>query len=445
MDLWSVDVRRFGRFRNNLRSLRERIAETLALHYVVSYPGHEPETSRNARLTPVHERLAARGAHFGERAGWERATFFVPDGEAVSLQPTFGKPGWFECVGREHRAARAAVALFDQSTFGKLLIQGRDAAAFLQRVCANDMDVAPGRLVYTPLLNVRGGYESDVVVQRFDEREFLVITGAAQAVRDRHWLERQRSDDEFVTIADVTAAYGVLGVMGPRSRELLERLTDADLSNAGFGYLTHREIEIGRTVARAARLSFVGELGWEIYAPSDAALMLYDDIVRAGDGLDLRDAGTNATGSLRIEKGYCSWGHDIGPDDTPLQAGMGFTAKLDKQIPFIGRDALVEEKQSGLRKRRVLVSVEDPEVMLYGGEPIVVDGEIRGHTTSVAYGYTIGRAVGMGYVALNGARAREIVQSGRFELEIAGRRVAATASLRAWHDPAGKTMRADSA
>ena len=441
MDLWTVDVRRFGRYRNNVRALRSRIAETLSLHYAIAYPGREPMTARNARLTPLHERLAARGAQFGDRAGWERPSFFLRDGRAPATQLRFGRPDWFEAVGEEHRAARETVALFDQSTFAKLLIQGRDAAAFLQRMCANDVDVEPGQLVYTPLLNARGGYESDVVLQRIDAQRFMLITGAAQAVRDASWLERHRGEDEFVTLTDVTSGYAVLGVMGPRSRQLLSRLTSADLDNEAFPYLTHREIEIGRTLARAARISFVGELGWELSVPSDAALMLYDDIVAAGADLDLRDAGTNATGSLRLEKGYCSWGHDIGPDDSPLRAGMGFTTRPDKATAFIGRDALVAEKSSKLASRRVLLTADDPETTLYGGEPIYVDGEISGHTTSIAHGYTIGRAIGMGYVRLAGRAPRALIEEARFELEIAGRREPATASLRAFYDPDGQRLR----
>jgi 4-methylaminobutanoate oxidase (formaldehyde-forming) len=443
MDLWSVDIRRFGNFRNNVRTLRQRAAESLSKHYAIAYPGREPETARNLRVTPLYPRQVAAGAHFGERSGWERPSFFVPDASRPNLELKFGKPGWFDLVAEEHRAARERVALFDQSTLGKLLVQGRDALSFLQRICANDVDAGANRLVYTPMLNDRGGYESDVVVLRLDEESFLVATGAAQPVRDLHRLKRLREDNEAVTVCDVTSAYAVIGVMGPRSRDLMKRLSDDSFSNDDFPFLSHREIEVGNTVARALRVSYVGELGWEIYVPSDAALPLYDEIRAAGEDFGVRDAGTFALGSLRTEKGFCSWGHDIGPDDTPLEAGMGFAVKLDKQIPFIGRDALLQQKEEGIGKRRVMIQLADPEVHLQGSEPIVANDAVIGHTTSAAYGHTLGASVAMGYIRLNGAKAREVVESASFEVEVAGERMPAKASLQAFFDPSSERMRVD--
>lgn len=445
MDLWAVDIRRFGRFRDNTPMLRERAAESLALHYAIGYPGREPSTARNLRLTPLHPRLAAKGAWFGERAGWERASFFVPAGRTVSMQLTYSRPSWFDCVADEHHAARETVALFDQSTLGKLLVQGRDAERFLQRLCANDVGVAPGRVVYTPLLNRRGGYESDVVVLRVEEDVFMVVTGAAQPVRDLHWLTRHVEPHEFATVTDVTSGYAVLAVMGPNARELMRRISSQDFSNDAFPYLTHRAIEVGRTVARAVRISYVGELGWEIYVPTDAALPLYDLVCEAGADLGLRDAGAFALGSLRIEKGYCSWGHDIGPDDTPLEAGMAFTVKVGKKIPFIGREAILEQRDRGPERRRILVAVEDPAVLLQGSEPIVVDGDIVGYTTSAAFGHTVGRSVGMGFVHLHGRPVKELVEAACVELEVASRRVPARASLRALFDPSGGRRLVDEA
>jgi 4-methylaminobutanoate oxidase (formaldehyde-forming) len=443
LDLSSVDIRRFGRFRNNLATLKERSAEMLSKHYAISYPGREPETARNVRLTPLHSAHERNNAQFGERSGWERPNFFIPENTPFDPTLTYGKPGWFDIVAEEHKAAREKVAIFDQSPFGKLQIEGRDVVAYLQRVAANNVDVPVGRLVYTPLLNKRGGYESDAVLMRLASDRYLFITGTAQTERDLHWLSKQRRDDEWVTLVNVTSAYAVISVMGPNARTLLKRVSNASFSNADFPFMTHQEIEIGKTVARAARVSYVGELGWEIHIASDQALPVYNALLDAGQGLGLRCGGTVAMGGLRLEKGYCSWGHDIGTDDTPLHAGMGFTVKFDKGCDFIGRDALLKQRESGINRRRILLKADDPEVMLQGSETIIVDGRVCGHTTSAAYGYTIGSAVAMGYMSLQGADAAALVKQGKFEIEAAGKRHAATASLQALHDPKGARMKVD--
>jgi 4-methylaminobutanoate oxidase (formaldehyde-forming) len=445
MDLWAVDVRRFSRIRNNASVVRERAAENLSLHYALALPGREFKTGRGLRLTPFYERLRARGAEFGERAGWERASWFQPRDGGVANELSFGWPAWYDRVAAECRAARETVAVFDQSSLGKLLVQGRDAERFLQRVCAGDVGLAPGRLAYTPILNRRGGYDSDVVVLRLSDDAFLLLTGAAQPTHDLDLLRRRIEAEEFVTLTDMTSAYAVLSVMGPRARDLLKRISPERFDNAAFPFFSHREIELGGTVARAARLSYVGELGWEIYLPSEAALPVYDRLTEAGEDLGLRDAGTFALNALRLEKGYCAWGHDIGPDDTPLAAGLEFTTKLRKQIPFVGREALERQKAEGPKTRRVLLAVDDPEVVLLGSEPIVIDGEIRGQTSSATYSHTLGRSVAMGYVKLDGSSIDELVAEGRFEVEVALDRFAATASLRAFHDPDGLRPRADDA
>ena len=443
MDLWPIDVRRFGAVRYGLEALRERAAETLSLHYALSFPGREPATARNLRLTPVHERLAAKGAWFGARAGWERPNFFRIEGADKPPELRFGEPSWFGAVAGEHEAARHAVALFDQSPLGKLSVEGADAEPFLQRLCANDIGVEPGRAVYSPLLNRRGGYESDVVVLRLSETEFLLVTGTTQAGRDRHWLTTHIGEDDRVAITDATAASAVLSVAGPRSRDLLRRVSAADFSNAAFPYFTHREIEVGDTVGRAARLSYVGELGWEIYVPAERALGLYDLLCEAGEEFGLRDAGTFAMAGLRLEKGYCAWGHDIGPDDTPLEAGNGFAVKPDKAIPFLGREAYLRQRDAGVAKRRVMVIAEDGDVFLQGGEPIVVDGGIVGHVTSAAYGHTVGASVGMGFVKLGGGTVEELLSGARVEVEVACRRVAARALCEPPYDAEGKRSRQD--
>jgi len=441
-DLWSVDIRRFGRIRNNVRVLRERSAENLSLHYALGQPGREFKTGRNLRQTPLHTRLAQRGAFFGERAGWERASWFQPSGgKPLENELTFGWPAWYDRVAIEHRAAREAVALFDQSTFGKILVQGRDALAFLERVCAARIDGPMDRLAYTAILNEKGGYESDVVVQRHSNNVFMIITGAAQPTRDIDILQSRIRPDEFVVVTDVTSAFATLSVMGPKSRQLLERLTADALDNESFPYLTQRQIEVAGTVVRAGRISYVGELGWELYVSTEAAGPLYDALFEAGVEFGLRDAGTFALGSLRLEKGFCSWGHDIGPDDTPLQAGLGFTTKLNSNVDFIGRAALERQKAEGVDRRRVLFKVDDPKVQLLGTEPIVADGKIVGQITSAAYGHTVGSAVGMGYVRLENRKPADLVNEAKWEIEVALERFPVTASLAPLHDPQGARLR----
>jgi glycine cleavage system aminomethyltransferase T len=303
------------------------------------------------------------------------------------------------------------------------------------------MDVPVGRVTYTPILNTRGGYESDVVALRIRDDAYLIVTGSAQQTRDMDLLRRHIAADEFVTLTDLTSAYAVIGVMGPNSRTLLSRLSPDDFTNEGFPYLTHREVEIGDTVARASRISYVGELGWELYVPSEAALPLYDRIREAGSDLGIENAGSFAMAGLRIEKGYCAWGHDIGPDDTPLQAGMGFATKLSGNTDFTGRAALERKKIDGVGRRRILLSVDDPDVILMGLEPILVDGEILGYTTSAAYGHTVGRSVAIGYIQLGGSSIEDIVANGRFEVEAALTRHSATTSLKPLHDPTGSRLR----
>ena len=440
VDLTSVDVRRFARVRDTVTAVRDRAAENLSMHYAIDYPGHEFRSARNLRLSPLHERLTSQGGEFGDRGGWERPSWFQPKAGGISTDLRFGKPHWFDCVAREHRAAREAVAVFDQTSFGKILVQGSDATSFLERTCAGRLDGPVGRVTYTPILNQRGGYESDVVVMRVREDAYLIITGSMQQVRDMDLLRRRVRADEFVTLSDMTSAYAVIGVMGPNARQLMSQLSPDDLSNQAFPYMTHREIEIADTVAHASRISYIGELGWELYVPSEAALPLYDRICEAGTNFGLENAGSFAMAGLRIEKGYCAWGHDIGPDDTPLQAGMAFTTKLKGNSGFIGREALEAERKLGLDRRRIMLSIDDPDVVLMGLEPILINSKIRGYTTSAAYGHTAGRAVGIGYIRLDGESVQDIIARGRFEVEVALNRHPATASLKPFYDPDGQRL-----
>ena len=439
MDLWDVDIRRFMPFQGNRRYLRERTTEVVGLLYAMHWPFRQPETARGVRRSVLHDRLAARGAGFGVVAGWERANWFSAAGVEPRYIYTYGRQNWFPDAAAEHRAVRESAGLFDQSSLAKFLLEGPDATATLQRLCANDVDVAAGRIVYTQMLNRRGGIECDVTVTRLTADAYLVITIAAAATHDADWIRRGIGDAR-VTLTDVTSAFTVLGVMGPRSREILSRLTNADLSNATFPFGTTREIEVGYATVRATRITYVGELGWELHVPTEFAMGVYDDVVAAGEDLGLRHAGYHAMDSLRLEKGYRSWGHDIGGDDTPLEAGLGFAVSF-KKSGFVGRDALLRQRETLLPRRLVMFTLDDPDPLLLGDEPIYRDGALVGRITSGAFGHTLGRSVGMGYVAHADGVDEAFLQAGRWELEIATERFPATAQLEPPYDPKSTRVR----
>src|SRR5215472_6830505 len=443
MDLWDVDVRRAMPFQRNRRYLRERTVETLGLLYDMHWPFRQVETARGVRRSALHDRLRARGACFGELAGWERANWFAPAGVTPEYRYSYGRQNWFEHSAAEHKAVREAVGIFDQSSFGKYVLQGADAERILNRICANDVAVAPGRVVYTQWLNERGGIEADLTVTREAEDRYLIVTSAAGQTRDFAWLKRHIAEDVRAGVVDVTSAYAVLSVMGPPSRELLRSLTPDDLSNAAFPFGTSRQIELGYAVARATRITYVGELGWEIYIPTEFALGVYDAIVAAGDGFGLRHAGYHALNSLRIEKAYRHWGHDITEEDTPLEAGLGFAVAWRKPGGFIGREALLRQREAGLKRRLVTFALEDAGPMLYHSEPIWRDGRLVGRLTSGMYGHTVGRAVGLGYVENEGQVVTDAhIAQGKFEIEIAGDRIPANATLGALYDPKSERVKA---
>lgn len=443
MDLWEVDIRRFMPFQRNRRYLYQRTTETLGLLYDMHWPFRQVETARGVRRTPLHDRLAARGACFGELAGWERANWYAPPGVEPRYEYSYGRQNWFPYSAEEHRAVREAVGLFDQTTFGKILVQGRDAERALGRICAADVAVEPGRIVYTQWLNERGGIESDVTVTRLDQDRFLVVTSGTSTLRDIDWLRREIPEDAHVAVSDVTSGYAVLSVMGPRSRELLASLTDADLSNAAFPFATSREIDLGFAFVRASRITYVGELGWELYVPTEFATHVYDAIVAAGDPFGLRHAGFHALNSLRIEKAYRHWGHDISDEDTPLQAGLGFTVAWDKPGGFLGRDALLRQREAGLDRRLAVFTLADAEPLMYHNEPIWRSGVLVGRISSAMFGHTVGRSIGLGYVRRDdGPVTAEWLASGTYEIEIAFERFAAGASFRAPYDPTNERIRA---
>jgi 4-methylaminobutanoate oxidase (formaldehyde-forming) len=442
MDLADIDPRRFQPFEANPRYLRDRTVEMLGLMYAMHWPYRQPETARGVRLTPAHDRLAARGACFGAVAGWERPMWYAPDGVAPRYDYNYGRQNWWQYTAEEASAARQAVALFEQTPFAKFRLEGADAEAVLQRLCANDVGGAPGRAVYTQMLNPRGGIEADLTVTRLSETSFLIVTGSAVGPHDADWMRRNMPADARAVLTDVTSAYAVFGVMGPRARELLARLTDADLSNAAFPFRAARTIDLGYARALAIRVSYVGELGWELYVPSECAMPLFDLLMDEGAALGLRLAGLHAMDSLRLEKAFKHWGHDIAGEDTPLEAGLGFAVAWAKNAPFIGRDALLRQREEGVRKRLVTFTVDDGEPLLLHDEPVWRDGALVGRTTSGNFAFTLGRPIAMGYVENGGDVVdRDWVQAGRYQIEVAGEHFPATPHLRPPYDPKGERLR----
>ena len=440
VDLPEADPRRVVPFQTNRRYLERRVVETLDRAYTIHWPFEQRDSARGIRRSPLHDRVAAAGAVFGELAGWERANWYAVDGIAPEGQPAYGRPHFFDAWAAEHCAVREGVAVFDISSFGKLLVQGRDALALLQKLSAGDVDVAPGQVVYTQWLNARGGIEADVTVTRVAETEFLVLTAAATVGRDASRVLRHIGD-AFVTVTDVSAGYAMMSVMGPRSRDLLAPLTDADLSNDAFPFRSSRLIDLGWTYIRATRITYVGELGWELLVPSDAAVHVYDAVTQGGQALGLRHAGYHALNSLRMEKAYRSWGHDIGWADTPVEAGLGFAVAWDKPGGFIGQEAVVKRRAEGPVRRLVQISFDDPDVWAYHDEPIYRDDVLAGRIASVSYGHTLGRTVGLGYVGTDVPVDADWVTSGTYTVEVAGVRYPATVSLRPMYDPANECVR----
>ncbi|SDA45045.1 GcvT family protein [Mesorhizobium qingshengii] len=437
-DLWEVDIRRAQPFQKNRRYLKERVSETLGLLYADHFPYRQMATSRNVRRSPLHEHLKARGAVFGEVAGWERANWFAREGQEREYRYSWKRQNWFDNQREEHMAVRNGVGLFDMTSFGKIRVEGRDACAFLQKLCANDMDVAPGKIVYTQMLNRRGGIESDLTVSRLSETAYFLVVPGATLQRDLAWL-RKHLADEFVVITDVTAAESVLCLMGPDARKLIQKVSPNDFSNEANPFGTFQEIEIGMGLARAHRVTYVGELGWELYVSTDQAAHVFEAIDEAGADVGLKLCGLHTLDSCRIEKAFRHFGHDITDEDNVLEAGLGFAVKTAKG-DFIGRDAVLRKKESGLNRRLVQFRLKDPQPLLFHNEAILRDGKIVGPITSGNYGHHLSGAVGLGYVPCLGESEAEVLASS-YEIEIAGERFAAEASLKPMYDPKAERVK----
>jgi 4-methylaminobutanoate oxidase (formaldehyde-forming) len=442
MDLWDVDIRRCLPFQRNKKYLHDRTVESLGLLYAMHWPFRQAETARGVRKSSIHDRLQAAGACFGEVAGFERPNWYAPAGVSATYRYSYGRQNWFHYSAAEHRAVRDAVGLFDQSSFAKVVVEGRDAEAVLNRLCTANVAVPVGKIVYTQWLNERAGIEADLTITREADERYLVVTACATQTRDITWLRRHIPDGAQAVAVDVSPAYGVLGVMGPKSRALLNSLTDADLSNEAFPFGTSRVIDLGYARVRASRVTYVGELGWELYIPTDCIQSIYDEILAGGAKFGLSHAGYHAMNSLRIEKGYRHWGHDITEDDTPLEAGLGFTVDWSKPDGFIGREALLRQKESGVRRRLVQFMLARSGPFLYHDEPIWRNNVLVGRITSGMFGHTLGSSAGMGYVAHAGEVVTpEWVNAGDYEIEIATERASAKASLKAFYDPSNQRVK----
>lgn len=441
LDLWEMDIRRFGAHYRSPSYTLARTKEVYETYYDIRYPGHERQAGRPLRTSPAYAWHRDNDAEFGEKSGWERVNWYRSNAAAgdETLRPR-GWAGrhWSPAIGAEHCATREAAGLFDQTSFAKMLIDGPGAAELLERLCDNRVAREPGRVTYTQMLNRRGGIECDFTVTRLAAERFQIVTGTAFGRHDMGWIVRNAPEDGSVRVRDVTAQYACFGIWGPRARDILAPLTPADLSNAGFPYLRAQEITVGGVPVRALRVTFVGELGWELYCPSEYGAGLWETLVEAGRPHGLMPGGYRAIDSLRLEKGYRVWGSDITPDETPYEGGVGFCVRLDKDGGFIGREALLEARERGPRFELCAITLEDPLSVALGNEPVRIGGEVRGRVTSGGYGYSVGRSIAYAYLPPEHAEPGTEVAVAVF-----GEWVEGEVAREPLFDPEGERIRAD--
>lgn len=441
LDLWVVDIRRFSGMHRDRQWVSDRTLEAYGKHYTVAFPHEEYESGRPRIVSPLYQRLKEHRAVFGSKLGWERPNWFAPEGSAARDEYSMGKQNWFEAVGDEHRHVREAVGIFDQSSFAKYELSGSGALSALDRICANDVGKPAGRLTYTQLLNTRGGIEADLTVARLGDDRFYIVTGTGFRTHDLAWISDHIDEGTDVTLTDVTEDFGTLSLMGPRARDVLAAVTEADVSNAAFPFGHVREIALAGHTVRALRVTYVGELGWELHMPIDATGDVFDALLAAGREHAIRPIGYRALESLRLEKGYRAWGSDITPNDTPFEAGLGWAVKLKRNTDFLGRRSLEAIATKPLGKRLACFTVDDPEIVLLGRETIWRNGEPVGYLTSGGFGYTVGKPIGYGYVRNAEGISDEYLTSGSYELAVAMERTKAKIHMEPLYDPAGERVK----
>tara|TARA_A100000164_G_scaffold380129_1_gene426605 strand:+ start:60 stop:2504 length:2445 start_codon:yes stop_codon:yes gene_type:complete len=438
-DLWEVDIRRAEPFQRNRNYLKNRVTESLGLLYADHFPYLQPETSRNIRRSPFHSYLKDLGAVFGEVAGYERANWYAFKGQKPEYEYSWGRQNWFENQQLEHQSVREDIGIFDMSSFGKIKVEGDDALVLLQYLCTAQMDVPVGKIVYTQILNSKGGIESDLTVSRLSKNSFLLVVPCATLQRDLKLL-KTFSKSKNVVVVDISASEGVLSIMGPKTRDLLAQLSPNDFSNKAHPFGTWKSIEIASGVARAHRVSYVGELGWELYISSDQCAHVFEEIWKVRDQVNFRLCGFHTLDSCRIEKAYRHFGHDITDEDNLIEAGLGFTAAMSKS-DFVGKQAILERKASGVDRLMLQFLLNDPSKMIYHHEPIMRGKEIVGYLTSGNYGHYLGSGVGLGYVDCRGLTKEKILNFDYF-IDVAGEVTPVKASIKPFYDPKSHRVRA---
>jgi heterotetrameric sarcosine oxidase gamma subunit len=445
MDLSGIDIRRIHPFQSNRKYVRDRVTETLGLLYAMHWPYRQAETARGVRRSPFYNYTKDLGAVFGEINGWERPNWYARDGVNPEYEYSYGRQNWWRCAELEGKALMNDCVFFDQSSFAKYQVEGRDACKVLNYISANNVDVEPGKIVYTQWLNERGGIEADLTITRLAADRFLVVTGAVPQTRDMAWLKRHTPTNAHCFATDVTSGLPLLTIMGPKSRALLHKVSGADLSNEAFPFGCSKEIEIGYARVRASRITYVGELGWELYMPTEFAAHVFETIHVAGVEFNLTPAGMHSMNNGRMEKAYRHWGHDISDEETPLEAGLGFAIAWEKPGGFIGRDALLKQKNlPQLPKRMVCIALHDDTntaPMIYHEEPIFRNGVNVGSTTSGAWGHRVNKSLGLGYVKTPGGVSKEWIESGTWEVELAWKKYPAKVQLNSFYDPKGEKIK----
>jgi sarcosine dehydrogenase len=442
LDLWVVDIRRFAEMHKDRQWVNDRTLEAYGKHYEIGFPHVEYESGRPRIVSPLYDRLKAHRAVFGSKLGWERPNWFAPEGMESRDIPTMGRQNWFDAVGDEHRHVREKVGIFDQSSFAKYEVSGPDALTALSHICANDVTKPVGRLTYTQLLNTRGGIEADLTVARLADDRFYIVTGTGFRTHDLAWIREHIPQGADVRIEDITEDHGTLSLMGPHARDVLEKVTSADVSNSAFPFAHVREIDIAGHTVRALRVTYVGELGWELHMPIGATGEIFDALMREGKPWDIRPVGYRALESLRLEKGYRAWGSDITPNDTPHEAGLGWAVRRNSNTGFVGQQALAALAGQPLTKRFAGFVIDDPDAVLVGRETILRNGQPVGYLTSGGYGYTIGKSVGYGYVRNEDGVSNGFLEDGDYELVIAMERFPARIGLKPFVDPANAKVKA---